>query len=244
VQLGDVFSNRGNPVNSSTVTISQPFYIQEAKVSVDQYQQFDPSCSGSRYVEGVTWYDAVAFCDWLSQREGVTYRLPTEAEWEYAFKSSNSVQDMASFPGEWVYDWHGMYPHDDQVDPVGSEHGIARVVRGGGLDEDSSYYRHPANRAGIAPGFTGDHPIGFRVVRSPMPTTTPWPYVAPFAQQGVKQTTRCASQGPDPDVPYFRQIPILPIPPENSDKAAILASGLYPAFRGHNHSPIRVKPAR
>jgi formylglycine-generating enzyme required for sulfatase activity len=47
-------------VNSSTVTISQPFYIQEAKVSVGQYQQFDPSYSGSRYVEGVTWYDVGA----------------------------------------------------------------------------------------------------------------------------------------------------------------------------------------
>jgi formylglycine-generating enzyme required for sulfatase activity len=35
-------------------------------------------------VVGVTWFDAVAFCDWLSQGTGRTFRLPTEAEREYA----------------------------------------------------------------------------------------------------------------------------------------------------------------
>ena len=32
----------------------------------------------------VSWNDAVAFCEWLSNKEGVTYRLPTEAQWEYS----------------------------------------------------------------------------------------------------------------------------------------------------------------
>lgn len=35
-------------------------------------------------VVNVSWHDAKAFCDWLSKKEGLTYRLPTDREWSYA----------------------------------------------------------------------------------------------------------------------------------------------------------------
>jgi len=35
-------------------------------------------------VVNVSWYGAVTFCDWLSEKAGKAYRLPSEAEWEYA----------------------------------------------------------------------------------------------------------------------------------------------------------------
>lgn len=421
------------------VTISQPFFISETEITIEQFQQFRPEFEGTEkyapYASGVSWYDAMAFCDWLSQKEGKPYRLPTEAEWEYACRAGTTapfssgdkppdpetpnrwgIKNMHTGVLEWCLDWYGDYPHGDQTDPVGRAHGFTKVIRGGLPDDKSKtfdyrveFYARSAIRAGLAPGFGGfvsaqmtEHQppdaaydqfqpglcgivfddarstrpltqlrilqlnsekitwqklndwsaiwqgsitapftgevhfyaevdnglsltiakqavidvsepgqqavgaismvegkkypltlryfqdggesflriywswqghekteipgealsfntrdqylvqqkfatalaagkrapsIGFRIVQAPLPQTSPIPEEKPFVMQGVKQTTAEIKGIIDPKKPYFRKRYLLPIPPENVTKEAIVASGYLPYFGRHNHDP-------
>jgi formylglycine-generating enzyme required for sulfatase activity len=57
----------------------------------------------------VSWYDAVAFCNWLSEYEGREYRLPTEAEWEYCCRAGKTGTLYCSGNGEEELEKHGWY---------------------------------------------------------------------------------------------------------------------------------------
>ncbi|MFA6272850.1 MAG: SUMF1/EgtB/PvdO family nonheme iron enzyme, partial [Patescibacteria group bacterium] len=78
------------------VTISSAFHIGATEVTLKQFRQFRPKPlkgkgSDDEAVTDVNWCDAVAFCEWLSKKEGKTYRLPTEAEWEYACRAGTAA---------------------------------------------------------------------------------------------------------------------------------------------------------
>jgi formylglycine-generating enzyme len=83
------------------VTITKAFYMQTTEVTQAQWKAImgTEPWKGKEYVkEGpdyaasyLSWYDAVAYCEKLSEREGKTYRLPTEAEWEYACRAGTET---------------------------------------------------------------------------------------------------------------------------------------------------------
>ncbi len=286
-QLGDEKQCDWDEQPVHKVTISKAFYISQTEVTIEQYRRFRPDAvvneRYSPYVSGISWHDAQAFCRWLSKKEGKPYRLPTEAEWEYACRAGTKtafwsgdappkagsanpwgLKNMHTGVREWCNDWYAEYPLGEQVDPIGPEDGLTKVVRGGGMDSDDGRYARSANRASMAPGFApypkpketierqavsqaeksdsdkepfGTHPIGFRVVQAAMPAGRPLVYEGPFARQGVRQNVEPARIGPDPKKPYFRKRYLLPTPPENCSRQEIDAAGLHPSFRRHNHSP-------
>ncbi len=166
------------------VSLSQPFYISQTEIFIEQFQKFKPEYMGSDiyapYATGISWNEANAFCQWLSEKEGKDYRLPTEAEWEYVCRAGTStsfscgedlpedyvendwgIKNMHHGPLEWCQDWYGDYLYGDSTGPVGRSSGLVRVVRGGLPDNTAREYDHPvnyyqrsANRSGMAPAFS------------------------------------------------------------------------------------------
>ncbi|HEX8030493.1 MAG TPA: formylglycine-generating enzyme family protein, partial [Vicinamibacterales bacterium] len=168
------------------VTISKPFYMGVTEVTLEQYKQFKKDyvppapakgengqdAPATPYVTGINWHEAAAFCEWLSKKEGKSYRLPTEAEWEFAARAGTTttfssgeappaadaanpwgLKNMHGAVAEWVRDWYAAYPEADETDPVGPVSGFAKVIRGGGLDLNAPYYARSANRASYGPDF-------------------------------------------------------------------------------------------
>ena len=231
-----------------TVTVSD-FYMSKYELTQKEYEEItgnNPSnFSGENLpVENISWLDAVTFCNARSEKENLTpaytidgqnvswdrsangYRLPTEAEWEYAcragtttpFYMENSpsseeanyyghypyeiednyfsqgnlqvqpgeyrqttvpvgsfsenpygLYDMHGNVSEWVWDYYGEYPAEEQTNPAGPATGTLRVYRGGGWNDFAKNMRS-AYRATLEQN-KGSFNLGIRVVRNAAPGT-------------------------------------------------------------------------
>jgi len=99
------------------------------KIDIDLISDPSRFKGGNRPVENVSWAEAVEFCARLTRLTGRTFRLPTEAEWEYACRAGTSTpfnsgdglgSDWANFNGRRPYGSNSKGPYREQTVPVGS----------------------------------------------------------------------------------------------------------------------------
>ena len=173
------------------------------EVTNAQYEAYDPtharsfSSGDDDAVTKVSWFDAAGFCRWLSGLSGRKFRLPTEAEWEYACRAGtrtayNTGDDfpadqwkaqannrykepvslrVAQFrPNAWgLYDMHGNV--EEWCLDAWEASGDFRVTRGGSHNMEVRYLRSDARAAAIPEDRSVL--IGFRVVEDLSPDRRP-----------------------------------------------------------------------
>lgn len=133
--------------NGSTyrVTLSKPFYLGTTEVTLGQYRHFradhrieqaeDEFNAADRPAAMVSWDDARAFCTWLSDRPeekklGRVYRLPTEAQWEWAARAGTTTSRHfgETDKGQTTYAW---FNHTYTPNPKRESSGRGRHAVGG-----------------------------------------------------------------------------------------------------------------
>jgi len=134
--MGSPNSEEGRQDSESpqhSVTIA-PFHMGKFAVTQAQYQAIvgkNPSGfkGEKRPVEQVSWHDAITFCQKLSEKTGNLYRLPSEAEWEYACRAGTTTPfyfgetitpDLVNFNGNYTYGSASKGIYREQTIDVGS----------------------------------------------------------------------------------------------------------------------------
>ena len=174
------------------------FWMGKFEVTQEQYQQItgkNPSHfkDAKNPVEQVSWNDAKAFCDTLSQKTGQAFRLPTEAEWEYACRAGSqtaySFGDSESQLGD--YAWYDRNS-GRRTHPVGGKRPNAwglydmhgNVYEWCGDWYDSDYYKNSPRK-----NPTGPSSGSSRVNRGGSWISSPWGCRSAFRYRGTPGIT-------------------------------------------------------
>ena len=183
-QIGDTSGKgRENEKPPHTVTITYDFYIGNHEITRQEYE--DEGNVNEPMVD-VSWYDAINYCNLLSKKAGLArayskagnlldkngkktsdpsevegYRLPTEAEWEYAIGKINKNE----YIWEWCSDWYSenYYKNSPIINPYNSVQGAFRVKRGGSFDDVQDMC--PSRRSYDYPKHRRED-VGFRIART------------------------------------------------------------------------------
>ena len=173
------------------VIFVEKFWMAKTRITQGVYRSItggNPSRveDDGKPVGSITWHDANAFCSALSSRLGMTFSLPTDAQWERACRCFDGRQDApnsgknnfeSSVAGlhesgrEWCRDWfaaEGLFSGSSS-NPAGPRIGITRVVRGGDASTGQDANGLCAVRKGSDP-FYFDSMLGFRIVTSADPS--------------------------------------------------------------------------
>jgi len=125
---GDKFANdTERPLHP--VNISASFALGKFPVTTGEFRKF----RGDRLADDVenlpvvrvSWEDAAAYCEWLSEQTDREYRLPTEAEWEFACRAGSRApfacgDELSISAANFFYDENGMRVGPGRRTPVGT----------------------------------------------------------------------------------------------------------------------------
>nr|VFJ44831.1 MAG: Formylglycine-generating enzyme, required for sulfatase activity, contains SUMF1/FGE domain [Candidatus Kentron sp. DK] len=120
---GSEFGHTSSEAPQHLVHIAEPFALGVTEVTFADYDRFATATGrelpgdngwgrGKRPVVNVSWWEATAYTAWLSEQTGWNYRLPSEAEWEYAARAGTATPfftgrcidtDTANHDGNYAY---------------------------------------------------------------------------------------------------------------------------------------------